>query len=69
MSKPVAIRKIIIEFNILNLGVLRDALANYHKYLQDCLEFENPIPLTKSAIKRRIRYIEDFLETLEFRND
>jgi len=69
MGKPIAVRRIIVEINMTNLAVLRDALENYHKYLKDVLEFEHPIVLSKKAIRRRIRYIEDFLETLEFRND
>ena len=66
MSKPVAIRKIIIEYNLTSIVVLTEALNNYHKYLKDVQTFEHVIPLSKGAIKRRIRYIEDFLDSLEF---
>lgn len=65
MSKPVAIRKIIIEFNVSNIVVLQEALKNYHKYLTDVQLYDHIIPLSKSAIKRRIRYIEDFNDALE----
>lgn len=65
MSKPVAIRKIIIELNVQNVVVLQEALNNYHKYLKDVQTFEHVIPLSKGAVKRRIRYIEDFVEALE----
>jgi len=65
MSKPISIRKIIIEINVQNIVVLNEALKNYHKYLKDVQIYEHSIPLSKSAIKRRIRYLEDFLEALE----
>jgi len=65
MSKPVAIRNVIIEINIQNLSILRDALENYHKYLKDVQEFEHKTILTKPAIRRRIRYLEDFIDALE----
>jgi len=69
MSKPVAIRKIIVEFNINNLSILQDALTNYHKYLEEALKSKFPHVLSKSAIKRRIRYIEDFIENLEVNHE
>jgi len=69
MSRPVAIRKIIVEFNLNNLTILQDALINYHKYLEDVLTFEIPNVLSKKAIKRRIRYIEDFIENLEVNHE
>jgi len=68
MSRPVHISKVIIEFSQYSLVILRDALNNYHKYLTDCLQFENYTPLSKAAIKRRIRYLEDFVEALETPN-
>lgn len=69
MGKPVKIREIIIELNMSNLVILRDALSNYHKYLKDVQEFEHDTHLTKNTIKRRIRYLEDFIEALEVSND
>ena len=66
MSKPAKISRIIIEFNLQNIVVLSEALNNYHKYLKDVQTFEHVIPLSKGAIKRRIRYLEDFIEALEF---
>jgi len=65
MSRPVRISKIIIEINLLNLQILRDAVLNYHKYLDDCLQFENYTPLSNGAIKRRIAYLERFVDSLE----
>jgi len=69
MSRPVAIRKIIIEINIQNLIILRDALTNYHEYLYLSQKNINDQPLSKGAIKRRLRYIEDFIDALEYQND
>jgi len=69
MSRPVAIRKLIIEINLQNLQILRDAMTNYHEYLFLSQKNINDIPLTKKAIKRRMRYIEDFLEALEYDNE
>lgn len=65
MSNPVHIKTIIVEFNLRNISVLREALENYHKYLKDVLLFEHETPLTKQAIEKRIKYIEDFLERIE----
>jgi len=65
MAQPAHIKTIIVEMNVTNINVLQDALMNYHKYLQDVLQYEHQIPLSKSAIKRRISYIEDFLERIE----
>lgn len=65
MSRPVAIRKIIVELNLNNLVILRDALVNYHKYLEDVNKFEIPHVLSRSAIKKRIKYLQDFVENLE----
>lgn len=69
MSKPVAIRKIIIEFNLSNIAYLREAMTNYHKYLKDVQLYDHVLPLSKSAIRRRIRYIEEFLEAIEVGSD
>jgi len=69
MGKPVAIRTLIIEINMQNLSILRDALQNYHQYLKDVQEFEHDTILTKQAVKRRIRYLEDFVEALEVNDD
>jgi len=69
MGRPVAIRNLVIEVNLTNLSILRDALSNYHQYLKDVLIFEHPTILTKSAIKRRIRYLEEFADALEFSNE
>lgn len=65
MSRPIHIRKIIIEFNMDTLAILREALFNYHDYLNKVEEFGHKTPLSKKAIKRRIRYLEDFLDILE----
>jgi len=65
MGKPVAIRKIIVEFNVININILRDALVNYEDYLDKSLMFENDIKLTKKAIRRRIRYTQDLRESIE----
>lgn len=65
MSKPLSIRKIIIEFNLNSLSYLRESMNCYHKYLKDVQTFEHQIPLSKGAIKRRIKYIEEFLEAIE----
>lgn len=69
MGRPVAIRNLIIEINMQNLSILRDALQNYHKYLKDVQQFEHDTVLSKPAIKRRIRYLEDFIDNLEFKDD
>lgn len=66
MGRPVAIRKIIIELNVHNVVVLRDALLNYNDYLEKQITFEaHDTKLTKKQIKQRIRYTEDFIESLE----
>jgi len=39
MGKPVSIRQIIIEININNLSILRDALVCYRQYLKDVQTF------------------------------
>lgn len=65
MSRPVAVRNIIIEISMQNLSILRDALFCYRKYLKDVQQYEHDIPLTKSAIKRRVKYLEDFINALE----
>lgn len=65
MSRPVAIRKLVIEINMQNLEVLRDSLKNYHEYLKKCLEFDHKTILSRGTIKRRIAYIEDFLNNIE----
>jgi len=69
MGRPVAIRTLIIELNMSNLVILRDALANYEKYLQDVLTFDHDTVLTVNTIKKRIRYLTDFIEALELRDD
>jgi len=65
VGRPVAIRQVIIELNMQNLVVLRDALFCYEKYLKDVITFDHDIPLSEGAIKRRIKYIEDFIDSLE----
>ena len=65
MSRPVAIRTLIIEISMQNVQVLRDALFCYRKYLKDVTTFQHDIPLSKSAIERRIKYLEDFINALE----
>lgn len=65
MSRPVHIKTVIVEFNLRNITVLRESLENYHKYLKDVLQYKHEVPLTQSAIKKRIAYIEDFLERIE----
>jgi len=69
MSRPARIDRIIIEFNLSTISILRDALTNYYDYLKKVEEFEHDTPLSKAAIKRRIRYLEDFIEELELRED
>lgn len=65
MSRPVAIRNIIIEISSQNLSILRDALFCYRKYLKDVKQYEHDIPLSKKAIERRIKYLESFIDALE----
>jgi len=48
-----------------NINVLVDSLKNYHQYLEDVLQYDHQIPLSKPAIKRRIRYLKEFIESLE----
>lgn len=69
MGRPVAIRKLIIEINMQNLDTLRDSLKHYHKYLQDCIEYEHKIVLSEAAIKRRMKYIESFLNSIELEDE
>lgn len=65
MSNPVHIRKVIVEYSMDSLIILKEALENYHKYLRDVQTFDNYTYLSKGAIKRRIKKIEKFIESLE----
>jgi len=65
MSNPVHIRKVIVEYSMYSLIILKEALENYHKYLRDVQMIDNYTYLSKGAIKRRIKKIENFIESLE----
>lgn len=69
MSRPVAIRKIIIDLNINHLDYLRESLKHYRQYLQGVKSLDLEIPLSKGAIKRRIRYLDTFIEDLDIGQD
>lgn len=63
--RAVSIRSIVIDISANNLYILREALQNYKEYLDNCILFENTTKLSKTAIKRRIKYLENFIDSLE----
>lgn len=65
MSKPAHIKRILIEVNISNLSMLREALTHYREHLQRVTVYDVETPLSEGAIRRRIRYCESFLENLD----
>lgn len=65
MSKAIHISRVIIEYNMDSLIILKEALENYHKYLRDVQLFDNYTYLSKGAIKRRIKKLEKLIESLE----
>ena len=65
MRRPIHISKVIVEYNIYTLGILSEALKNYHKYVTDCLQFENYTPLSKGALNKRKDIIESMLEGID----
>lgn len=69
MGKPVLVRKVVVEFSIYSITILRESLNNYHQYLKDVQAYEHTIPLSKSAIKRRIKYLEEFIESIDIATD